>query len=577
MYSTFSNGNIFTDVKVEKFPRHLFDKSFITSFTANHGLLYPHFVKDVIPGDRIDVHTFGRVQLQPLATASMQNIRAYMRYFYIPYRLIWDKWDEFISQDGFVQTPILAPYVELVGNQINKISDPRSLLHYLGVRTFNQISSTENGIIQESFNDTSKLAFTLFRLFSYYLVWDCYFRDENLQNKVMDRFDITEGDNTAMFVSNNINFFNQFLPISYEKDYFTTALPWQQKGQPVNLSAFVSSQFSLPVSFSADNITYGNETGLAPTIYSLPGKLRMRRPVGSVTEDLRFSEFIFDTNSTQFINEPDFYVDADMGAKTIIPGETLSTSFNINDLRYSNAMQRYLERLALGGNRPAEFYLSMYGVKIDDLRIGQPLYLGGGYEYVHVTPVTQQSETATTPQGNLAGNGSASPNFGFNNPYTADEFGVILGVFYLRPEIHYTQGVDRELQLFSHLDYYNPIFAHLGEEAVKKSELIFTNGMVNREDNPDYNDPTFGYQSRYAYLKHCRNEVHGELVSTLSHWLLSTHFNGTVELNSDFITVDQNYDIFATIDENKSDHYICEFHHDFKVESSMPDFSIPSL
>lgn len=569
MYSQYSKGNIFTDVKVESFPRHVFNKSYTNSFTCNHGYAIPFFVDDVNPGDKIDLNSYGRVQLQPLATASMQNIRCYMRYFYVPYRLVWDKWDEFISQDGFDTNPLLAPFTFLDGSQLKLFAEnPGNLSDFLGIQVTNYSTEIVDGEVipsYGSFTRETEVAFTLFRHFAYWLIWDTYYRDENLQSKVLDTIPSPKpGYNSINPLS-----LRTLLPVSYEKDYFTTALPWTQKGEPVNLNAYVFSQTSnwLKQNFPPDNSFTRGELRTVGQFNDSDSSIEAR---------LKFHPT--SSNIGSVISQLDYPVE--------VADNSLATSININDLRYANALQRYLERLALGGNRPAEFYLSMFGVRIDDLRIGQPLYLGGGYDYIHVTPVTQTSQTSVTPQGTLAGNGTGNPSFGINAPYYCSEPGIVMGIFSIRPEINYTQGLPKQLTRFSHLEYYNPIFAHLGEEPVMKSELMIYPGFNNNPQRPTLdsgeestiyqNDDIFGYQSRFADLKAKRNEVHGELKTSLNTWLLSTNFINPV-LNSDFITVDQNYDIFAVTSENLSDHYICEFHHEYNVESSMPDFVIPSL
>lgn len=564
MESNYKAANIFSDVKVESFPRHVFDKSYTNSFTCNHGYAIPVFVDDVIPGDRIDLKSYGRVQLQPLATASMQNIKCYIRYFYVPYRILWEDWDKFISQDGFsTETAILAPYTTVNGEFMNQLTTrygSNTLLEYLGINFSNW---EDNQFVPKIPN--SKISFTLFRHLAYFKIWNRYFRDENIQSELSLVEELVPGLNS--FVLSNPLF--EFLPVAYEKDYFTTALPWTQKGEPVSLSAFISGIASGTVDNTAVRFTSEDPNEVVPSSWR-------KLVVGFNVND---SSPVYNTGivSNNVDSGDDVFMNLVIPTVTVEPS-SLSTSVNINELRYANALQRYLERLALGGNRPAEFYLSMYGVKIDDLRIGDPLYLGGGSTYIHVNQVTQMSESANTPLATLAGNGVATPSMEINEPYYCQEFGVVMGIMYLRPEINYSQGIAKETQLFGHLDYYNPIFAHLGEEPVMTSELYADSNLVIDPAHPEFNnDDIFGYQSRYAYRKARRNEVHGELKSDLSTWLLSANFVRKPHLNSDFISVDQNYDIFAVIDENLSHHYICELHHDYKVESSMPDFAIPSL
>lgn len=581
MKQQFKTANIFSDVKVEQFPRHLFDLSYTNSFTCNHGLAIPVFIDDVRPGDKIDLNSFGRIQLQPLATATLQNLKVYFRYFYVPYRLLWDKWDKFISQDGFVETPLIAPYTLMNSTHLNTLNKEQhlgNLLDMLGVNLVNLSGSLTDdgkaGILD--YDAKARLQFNIFRFLAYLKIWDRYFRDENLQDTVCPESDeVVSGYNAPESLIFNL------LPVAYEKDYFTTALPWTQKGEPVNLSSYITSSDVIPV----NTYEFTDDDGITmsmPQFKDITLGLVYPKQGAAVRE---FGGISKTAETDVSVNVPESLspylgsIPRAMDLKIGVYPEDLEkinvSSININELRYANALQRYLERLALGGNRPAEFYLSMYGVKVDDLRIGDPLYLGGGSTYVNVTPVTQQARSTDEPMGSLAGNGTSTPSFRINEPYYCQEFGIVMGIMYIRPELNYMQGLCKEMQLFSHLDFYNPIFAHLGEEAVMKSELILKS-TIDNTTNDTNNDEIFGYQSRYAYLKHRRNEIHGELKTNLSHWLLASHLPQDIALNSDFITVQQNYDIFANINEDEH-HYICEIHHKYLKEANMPDFSVPSL
>lgn len=575
MKKRYKEGNIFTDVKLERFPRHYFDKSYFNRFTCNHGLAVPFFVDEVIPGDRVDVRTFGRIQLQPLATSSMQNLRCYFRYFYVPFRLLWENWDKFMTQDSQSELAIKAPFIVLNGNQMNGMKDNvGGLGDMLGLNLFNPDPASNNPSIGKKYDgDLDKgafLQFNLFRWAAYHLIWDTYFRDENLQEEVFEP--LNDGLN-----SNYLSKLQQLLPIAYEKDYFTTALPWPQKGEPVNLSAQLLSSSDTPY-FLVDGVSnnkYGMSIGVPmqsflPSIEGINNGESL--PVNNNYNGSRLPVLAS--------NDGDSYAN---GQGLRLDTQEFVTSFNINDLRYSNALQRFLERKALGGSRPAEFYLSMYGVRVDDLRIGQPLYLGGGYSNVSITDVTQQSQNALgvdgSPLGTLAGNGKSFPAMRMNNPYYCQEFGLLMGIMYIRPEVNYSQGLDRRLQLFDTLDYYNPVFAHLGEEAVKTSELYIKptiNNLTYGSRSVNNNDETFGYQSRYAYLKHKRNEIHGDFKTSLSNWVLSVGFGSTPTLSDEFITVDQNYDIFA-VDSATEHHYLVELYNNYQSESNMPNFVIPSL
>ena len=566
MRSKYSNGNIFNEVVYNRFPRHKFNLGHFNKLTCNHGLAIPFLTDIVSPGDRVDCNTFGRIQLQPLATSSMQNIKCYFRYFYVPFRLLWDEWDDFMTQEINGDTNFDNPYVVLDGSLLNMLREPGCLADYLGLGLYNE---DENGNVIE-YSPDAKLPVNLWMFQAYRLIWDYYFRDENLQNELT--VELSRGNNRYF----EKMYFYQLLPVAYEKDYFTSALPWPQKGDPVNLSAFVSQSV-------LDGTVTIDKDGVRVIPYSSDRALQMyadKIGVANGTANLvSHSNDGIDTTNPSAIS---FYSahSEEAGHTTVdIPENTLTTSLNINDLRYSNALQRFLERKALGGSRPSEFYLSMYGVRVDDLRIGQPLYLGGGSVNVSVTDVASTVDAKSTdgtplPQGTLAGNGKAFPAISMNHPYYCQEFGVIMGIMYIRPEINYSQGLPRHFTTMQPLDYFNPLFSNLGEEAVYKSELV-VKPDINRTVLGN-NDDIFGYQSRYAYLKHKRNEIHGDFKDTLSSWVLSAHFQPDVELNSDFIVVDQNYDIFAVEDAHYH-HYLVELYNDYQKESSMSNHVIPSL
>lgn len=582
MDNNFKPSNIFNSVQYERFPRHNFDTGYLNSFTMNHGLAVPFFLDNVMPGDRIDINSFGKIQLQPLATSTFQRLTFSMRWFYVPYRLICPDWDKMLSQDGF-DAISLPPFTVLTGLQLNQYlkrgEAVGNLLDYLNVN----IANVQENLSFRLFDDNAKLAFNLFDHYAYWLVWNTYYRDENLQDSIFDTIPefLELGFNDF---SDYLPYLNKVLPIAYEKDYFTTALPWRQKGQPVQLSQYLSNGV-VPVTtdarsghFMIDGAEY-RSLSVSDDIYTLP-KINGG---GSTSTPL-----ILDSVSTLGVNTP-LSSDAQiqpfipsLRGQASIPSNTLSVSFDINELRYANALQRYLERLATGGNRPAEFYLSMYGVRIDDLRIGQPLYLGGGKTDILITDVQQKasytdSEDVSTPLGTLAGDGKVFPQMKINHPYVCDEPGVIIGICSIRPEINYQQGLPRDKQLFSHFDYPNPLFSQLGEQPVYESELYIKPDINNDpRDIPRNNDNIFGYQSPYAYKKFKRNEVHGDFKTSLNHWLLGQSFSDSPKLNADFVTVDQDYSIFAVTDPTVH-HYLCELYNNYDVERTLPDFVIPQL
>lgn len=324
MKSKYSNGNIFSEVAIHKFPRHNFNLGHFNKLTMNHGLAVPFLSAFVVPGDRVDCNTFGRIQLQPLATSSMQNIRCYFRYFYVPFRLLWDEWDKFITQDES-ETSFDNPYYTAIGgsqaSSLNILLQPGLLADYLDYGFYNE---DENGKIIY-YNVDTTIDFNLWKFQAYHLIWDYYFRDENLQDPTT--IELRRGNNTSQIP---LDYLTDLLPVAYEKDYFTTALPWPQKGDPVNLSAFVVQNSDFPFVVSPGSVAAPARFG-----YQFDGAL---------------PQALFVTQTTP----PEISTDT-----VALDPKGFSTSLNINDLRYSNALQRFLERKALGGSRPSEFYLSM--------------------------------------------------------------------------------------------------------------------------------------------------------------------------------------------------------------------------
>ena len=453
--------------------RSVFNLSYEKKLTCDMGQLIPVMCDEVVPGDIFKIGSQAVIRFQPLVAPVLHEINMYVHYFFVPYRLLWDQWEDYITGgtqgDNTSVLPRWTP-TPTTGNAVNSLWD------YLGFPT--GISPT--GALPMDFPRRA-----------YNTVYNEYYRDETLQTEVA----LT---NEAILHRN------------WEKDYFTSSLPWQQRGISPALpivgtthaiwadSAFIQSTMAGNIavqSASADNRFYGAST---------PQHLaNMRNAFNNNTVDL-----------------------------------SSASSFDIADLRTAFQIQKWMERNARAGVRYTEFLRAHFGVSPRDDRLQRPEYIGGSKSPVIISEVLQTSSTdATTPQGNLAGHG-ISVNDAYCGSYHADEFGLILGIMSIMPKPAYQQGIDRQWLHRTRYDFYFPEFANLSEQAIERAELYAS--AVEAE-----NTTIFGYQGRYDELRVKRNMIVGEMRTTYAYWHLGRQFASAPLLNSSFIECTPSKRIFA--------------------------------
>ena len=242
---------------------------------------------------------------------------------------------------------------------------------------------------------------------------------------------------------------------------------------------------------------------------------------------------------------------------------------NINDLRTSNALQRWFERNARGGSRYIEQILSHFGVRSSDARLQRPQFLGGGRMPISVSEVLQTSSTdETSPQANMAGHGiSAGINNGFKHYF--EEHGYIIGIMSITPRSGYQQGIPKDFTKFDNMDFYFPEFAHLSEQEIKNKELFVSNDAA-------YNEGTFGYTPRYAEYKYKASEAHGDFRGNLSFWHLNRIFEDRPNLNTTFVECNPSNRVFAT-SETDDDKFWVQTYQDVRALRLMPKYGTPML
>lgn len=509
--------SIFDSVVFPRHKRNVFNLSHEHRTSASFGKLIPILCQEVLPGDTFKINTNVFLRAMPMSAPLMHRVNIYTHFFFVPNRLVWDNWKTFITggEDG-TEEPIF-PKIDVGRNPM--YNGPGTLADHLG------ISISEIGGIRPGFL-VNALPFR-----AYNLIWNEYYRDQNLQDE------ITISKEDGLDTTTPANILNR----NWEKDYFTSALPWTQRGPASVLP--VESEITLDPSQPQYIVNQNGET--------LPGTLLG----GTLQTDLNgvSTPAFLDPNGT-------------------LKAESFTTT--INDLRRAIALQRWMENNAIGGSRYIEQIFSHFGVKSSDARLQRPEYLGGTRQPLSISEVLQTSaSTENSDLGDMAGHGiSAGGSKAFRRYF--EEHGFIIGIMSVMPKSSYMNGTSRVFKKFDKFDYAFPEFANLGEQPVYNFELF------SQPDLFETNMNTFGYQSRYAEYKYVPNTVHGDLKTDhFDPWTLVRKFGNLPRLNKEFIEVDNQDDnlgrIFAVKDSDTQ--FIVQFYHEIKAVRMLPKFVIPTI
>lgn len=523
-----------------KRPRSIFDRTHGYKTTFDVDYLVPHYAQHAMPGDSVKLrHSILVRLLTTTLKPIMDNMYLDWFYFFIPYRLIWTNFVKFMGEKDNPADSISYTIPQCTGPNVASGGIAIGSLHdYLGLPTGalsgggGTTGITFNNLIPRAYNKT-------------YFDW---FKDENLQNApVLDK-----GDGPDTYADYTL------LKRGKRFDYFTSCLTSLQKGTAIDL----------PLGSTAPVIA--NRDNYPSPIPSIRISSTGNKPTGPTGLQFDGSGNFTDTGGTSMYYDPEGYLHADL---------TSATAATINQLRENITLQQFLENDARGGTRYTEIVKHRWGVTSPDARLQRVELLSLGSSRINVTPVAQTTTPASATKddalGILGGFGTSSDvGNGFTKSFT--EHGVILGLFSVRADITYQQGMDRHWSYRTRYDIYNPEFANLGEQAVLNKEIY-----ANLPDGTASNqkDGVFGYQERYAEERYSRSMITGKLRSTASGtldvWHLSENFSSQPTLGATFIQNAVPLDRCITVPSEP--HFIADCYFDEKWARIMPMFSVPGL
>lgn len=510
----------FSEVPQANIPRSAFNRTHTHKSTFDCNKLVPFYIDEVLPGDTFVVNATLFARLATPIYPIMDNMYMDTFYFYVPLRILWDNFERFMGwqRDPGDSTDYTIPVCTSTTVSAGCIAD------YFGIP------------VGPTMDDVSCLFHR-----AYFKIWNEWFRDENLQDSIWIGYSTGDGPDNCIGA--------QLRTRGKRHDYFTSCLPWPQKGDAI----------SLPLGTEADVIYDHNNTN--------PWR---GKKASDGTDATAASARQLDIDAAANMEVTGSY-DLQWDPRgNLITDLTTATAATINSIREAFQLQKLMERDARGGTRYIELVKAHFGVTSPDFRVQRPEYLGGNSVPVIITPVQQTSETSGTPQGNLAAYGTVgSTRNGFTKSFT--EHGIIIGLVNVRADLTYQQGLHKMFRRSTKYDFYWPALAHLGEQEVLNSEIYFQGTSAD--------DDVFGYQERYAEYRYYPSKITGQMRSnhgtSLDAWHLSQEFGSLPLLDDTFITEATPLDRAIAVPSEP--HFVFDSFIECKAVRPMPVYSVPGL
>ena len=535
--------------------------------TLNAGQLIPFYVDEVLPGDTFSIDQAAIIRMTTPIFPVMDNCHMDIYYFNVPCRILWKNFKRFMGENDtgpWAQTQeYTIPQVKVTGTAEKPAPYEGSIMDYMGIPT--KVSKGKD----------TEFTVNALPMRAYAMIWQEWFRDQNVDNPAINSTedatvnytdDETKGMDTATpdleYILQNAYTGGRPLPVNKYHDYFTSALPSPQKaGEPV----------SIPMSNNANVLLYSDQNLTKPIWYNgtslAPGWSQMR---GAVKEEFVKSP-ILASNATDVTSAEDETGEA---VTTGYLGADLSnaSATTINQLRQAFQVQKYYEELARGGSRYREMIYSLFHTKISDKTVQIPEYLGGTRITINMSQVIQTSGTTTeSPQGNTAAV-SVTPYNGSIFTKSFEEHGYVIGVCCIRHDHTYQQGLERMWSRKTNLDFYYPVFANLGEQAILKKELYLTGTSTDEQ--------AFGYQEAWAEYRMKPNRISGKFRSnaqgTLDSWHYGDNYKTTPSLSQAWMK-EGDSEIQRTLAVDNEPQFIMDTVIDNTSVRPMPMYSIPGL
>jgi hypothetical protein len=514
------------------------DQTILTTFDS--GKLIPFYVDEVLPGDTFNVNTTAIIRMSTPKYPVMDDAFIDFYYFYCPNRILWNNFKHFMGE--VEETPWMpkeeytVPKIKIKGTESAPKPNERSILDYMGVPTKIKKEFSINAL----------------PIRAYVKIWNEFFRDENVDNAAVLKTDDANVDygfgdeNEVQTAENNAYTGGNLLPVNKFHDYFTSCMPYPQRGPDVNVPMSGNAAVKGYKTFEYKDPIEGNISAV------INGQIRPGAEVSATSSYVKFANTQSGTG----------YLGADLSTVT---------ATTINELRNAITVQQYYEALARGGSRYREQVQALWDVTISDKTVQVPEYLGGGRYHININQIVQTAENDKSPLGET-GAMSVTPINESSFTKSFEEHGFVIGVCCVRHNRSYQQGLERFWSREDRLDYYVPQFANLGEQPVKKKEIMLTGNATDEE--------TFGYQEAWADYRMKPNRVSGLMRSnatgTLDFWHYADNYSTIPTLSQGWMQEDKK-EIARTLVVQNEPQFFGAIRVANKTTRRMPLYSVPGL